>query len=200
MPNVRNMAVPMALWRRCLDEAMSPLRRRMSEDMAIRKLAPKTQRRRSFKCSVRNEIRASTSIDQHTLPRSKPPVHLQVFTIVLDRKAPTPPPRPPRSNPHSARHPVAPTPSRGFLPWRFSCAATARAAPSVMRPASENLRSCGHSDASCALAALSSSSVAGVTHLRLVSSHGHEIYREQRRRASGAPRRNAARRRGRPAV
>ena len=58
------------------DEVISPLRRRMIEDMTIRKLAPKTQM---------GYIR-----------------HIKNFTTFLGRRAHTLPPHRRRSNPHSA--------------------------------------------------------------------------------------------------
>jgi len=118
------------------DEAMSPLRRRMIEDMTIRKFAPKTQHdyvqrvkhfavflgrspdTASFEDVRRYQLHLASS------GASVPTINQTVSTLRFLR----------RSNPHKPAAPSPPT-MRGFLPWRVSDAGR--------RPNTPRCRGCG---------------------------------------------------------
>jgi hypothetical protein len=143
------------------DKAISPLRQRMIEDMTIRKLAPRSPRRkiaREHFCFAG----CRPAIIRLALTPSWIPIasfDLRSATPVLTIAIRRPGSSPSRSIPKqafqqtaAAEIPIASDArslhtSRGFLPWRFADAGPGVRRTTFMGPASANLHRLGHSGA-----------------------------------------------------
>jgi Phage integrase, N-terminal SAM-like domain len=138
------------------DQAMSPLRRRMIEDMSIRKFAPKTQhdyvqRVKEFAAflgrspdTAKSEDVRGFRLDLASRGAAISSATAAASISARNRRATTRTPRPPRSNPHRAgrtaiRPPIAVSSLGGFR----TPAARARGNLRT-RPASETLHRSGH--------------------------------------------------------